>query len=77
MWLALKDKVTVNVDDVKSDPHYLSCSVETKSEIVIPLSDKEGNFIAELDIDSQGTAAFTKEIEKEMLDYCLSFSAHF
>jgi len=28
---------TVIVDDVRSDPRYLACSVETKSEIVVPI----------------------------------------
>src|ERR1035438_774095 len=28
---------TVVVDDVNSDPRYLACSLETKSEIVVPL----------------------------------------
>src|SRR5438132_9785107 len=28
---------TVVVDDVRSDPRYLACSVETKSEIVVPI----------------------------------------
>ena len=27
---------TVVVDDVASDPRYLACSIETKSEIVVP-----------------------------------------
>ena len=28
---------TVIVDDVNADPRYLSCSIETKSEIVVPI----------------------------------------
>jgi L-methionine (R)-S-oxide reductase len=28
---------TVIVDDVSADPRYLSCSIETKSEIVVPI----------------------------------------
>ncbi len=28
---------TVVVDDVNSDPRYLACSIETKSEIVVPI----------------------------------------
>ena len=28
---------TVVVDDVKNDPRYLACSLETKSEIVVPI----------------------------------------
>jgi len=32
---------TVIVDDVRSDPRYLACSVETKSEIVVPVFVRE------------------------------------
>ena len=28
---------TLVVDDVKSDPRYLACSIETRSEIVVPV----------------------------------------
>ena len=32
---------TVVVDDVNKDPRYLACSLETKSEIVVPIFAKE------------------------------------
>jgi len=32
---------TVVVDDVNNDPRYLACSIETRSEIVVPFSLKE------------------------------------
>ena len=51
---------TVIVDDVYSDPRYLSCSIKTKSEIVVPIS-AHGKIIGELDIDSHNPAAFTEE----------------
>jgi L-methionine (R)-S-oxide reductase len=51
---------TIIVDDVNSDPRYLACSVETKSEIVVPVFvDKK--VVGELDIDSHFPAAFTAE----------------
>ncbi len=49
---------TVIVDDVGSDPRYLSCSIETKSEIVVPIY-AHGKVIGEIDIDSHDPAAFT------------------
>jgi GAF domain-containing protein len=49
---------TVIVDDVGSDPRYLSCSIETKSEIVVPIY-ANGKVIGEIDIDSHEPAAFT------------------
>lgn len=49
---------TVLVDDVHSDPRYLSCSLETKSEIVVPIY-SAGRAVGEIDIDSHTPAAFT------------------
>jgi GAF domain-containing protein len=48
---------TVIVDDVNNDSRYLACSLETKSEIVVPIY-VAGNVVGELDIDSHFPAAF-------------------
>jgi L-methionine (R)-S-oxide reductase len=48
---------SVIVDDVHADPRYLSCSIETKSEIVVPIY-ANGQIIGEIDIDSHNPAAF-------------------
>jgi L-methionine (R)-S-oxide reductase len=47
------------VDDVSADPRYLSCSIETKSEIVVPIYAR-GKVIGEIDIDSHDAAAFSE-----------------
>ncbi len=49
---------TVIVDDVNSDPRYLSCSIQTRSEIVVPIYVK-GKVVGEIDIDSHDLGAFT------------------
>ena len=49
---------TVIVDDVAADPRYLSCSIDTRSEIVVPIYVR-GRVIGEIDIDSHDPAAFT------------------
>jgi GAF domain-containing protein len=49
---------TVVVDDVHADPRYLSCSIKTKSEIVVPVY-AHGKVIGEIDIDSHLPAAFS------------------
>jgi len=54
---------TVVVDDVHADPRYLSCSIKTKSEIVVPIS-AHGKVIGEIDIDSHTPAAFTQSDRK-------------
>ena len=59
---------TVVVDDVSKDPRYLACSLETKSEIVVPVF-VNGKVVGELDIDSHFPAAFTAE-HQELVQYC-------
>jgi L-methionine (R)-S-oxide reductase len=54
---------TVVVDDVASDPRYLACSLETKSEIVVPVFVR-GKVAGELDIDSHFHAAFGPDDRK-------------
>ena len=51
---------TVVVDDVSADPRYLSCSIETKSEIVAPIRVHDV-IVGEIDIDSHTAAAFDGE----------------
>jgi len=51
---------TVIVGDVNADPRYLSCSISTKSEIVVPIY-AHGKVIGEIDIDSHDPAAFTSD----------------
>jgi L-methionine (R)-S-oxide reductase len=48
---------TVVVDDVSADPRYLSCSIRTKSEIVVPIFART-EIIGEIDVDSHDFAAF-------------------
>ena len=57
---------TVVVDDVHADPRYLSCSLKTKSEIVVPIR-AQGKVIGEIDIDSHTPAAFT-EVDRIFLE---------
>lgn len=59
---------TVVVDDVHSDPRYLACSLETKSEIVVPIFVRD-KVVGELDIDSHFPAAFTFN-DRELVEYC-------
>ncbi len=51
---------TVIVDDVNTDPRYLACSLETRSEIVVPIV-RDGHILGEIDIDSDIPAAFTEQ----------------
>lgn len=57
---AATGRATIVVDDVHSDPRYLACSIETRSEIVVPIiaAGSNGRVLGELDIDSDRPAAF-------------------
>jgi len=59
---------TVVVDDVHNDARYLACSLETKSEIVVPVFVR-GQVAGELDIDSHFPAAFGFG-DRELVEYC-------
>jgi GAF domain-containing protein len=59
---------TVVVDDVKKDPRYLACSLETKSEIVVPIFVR-GKVVGELDIDSHFPAAFGAD-DQQLVEHC-------
>lgn len=50
------------VDDVKAQDNYIACSINVKSEIVIPLFVNNQN-IGQIDIDSHTAKAFDKEDE--------------
>lgn len=55
----VREKKTIVVPDVSIDPRYLSCSLTTKSEIVVPIFDSNGRVVAEIDVDSEVPAAFS------------------
>ena len=62
-------KETIIVDDVNDDPRYLACSVDTRSEIVVPILSGRGqnDVLGEIDVDSDRRAAFGQD-DKEMLE---------
>jgi L-methionine (R)-S-oxide reductase len=64
---AASEKMTIIVDDVNADPRYLACSLETRSEIVVPIM-RDGEVLGEIDIDSDRLAAFG-EADRELLEH--------
>ncbi|MEW5875330.1 MAG: GAF domain-containing protein [Candidatus Zixiibacteriota bacterium] len=58
---------TVIVPDVNADPRYLACSLETRSEIVVPIFDAEDKVLGEIDIDSDLPDAFS-ELDQRFLE---------
>ena len=57
---------TVVVEDVNADPRYLSCSIKTRSEIVVPVY-VDGRAVGEIDVDSHTPAAFS-EVDRLFLE---------
>ncbi len=66
---------TVVVDDVSKDSRYLACSLETKSEVVVPVFVK-GKVVGELDIDSHFLAAFHAD-DRSLVEYCAQVVGRF
>jgi putative methionine-R-sulfoxide reductase with GAF domain len=63
---AARVKETVLVDDVSADTEYIACSLQTRSEIVVPIM-RDGRVFGEIDIDSDVPAAFTAR-DREFLE---------
>ena len=57
--VALSNKNFI-VDDVSAQDNYIACSLDVKSEIVIPLFVK-GNNIGQIDIDSNNLQSFSEK----------------
>jgi L-methionine (R)-S-oxide reductase len=63
---AASEKATIIVDDVNADPRYLACSIDTQSEIVVPIM-RNRVVLGEIDIDSDQRAAFG-DADRELLE---------
>lgn len=57
---------TVLVEDVAAEDNYLACSLETRSEIVVPIRVR-GVYHAQIDVDSHTPAAFD-EVDRRALE---------
>ena len=55
------------VDDVSSESNYISCNINVKSEIVVPLF-VNGKNIGQIDIDSNTTDPFT-DVDERFLEF--------
>jgi GAF domain-containing protein len=54
---AVREDRTVIVDDVRTDPNYLACFLETRAEIVVPIR-HDGRVVGEIDIDGNSVKAY-------------------
>lgn len=67
-WAGINQGTSIVVKDVEAFPGHIACDCRSKSEVVIPLRNKEGAIIGVLDIDSKDLNAFDEvdaaELEK-------------
>ena len=63
---AARLKQTQLVDDVDAFPGHIACASSTRSELVVPCFNRQGEVFAVLDIDSDQPAFFTKAHQ----DFC-------
>lgn len=54
------------VDDVDAFPGHIACASSTRSELVLPVFDRNGAVMAVFDIDSDQSGAFTRTDAEEL-----------
>jgi GAF domain-containing protein len=54
---AVRERRTLNVSDVRADPRYIACSLQTRSELVAPIW-RGDRIIGEIDVDSDQAGSF-------------------
>lgn len=67
---AIREKRTIVVGDVGSDPRYLTAFGSTLSEIIVPVMDEtSGAVLGTIDVESERKNAFSAE-DQVMLEEC-------
>jgi|TARA_A100001011_G_scaffold399007_1_gene505708 L-methionine (R)-S-oxide reductase len=64
---------TLEIGNVKEEENYIACSLETQSEIVVPIY-KNGKLIGQLDIDSHSKNPFKPEDHIFLENICRSIA---
>ena len=65
---AIAKKRTVNVGDVAADPRYLTALGSTRSEIIVPISNDQGEVVGTIDVESERSNAFDQSTERLLED---------
>ncbi len=67
---AVAQRKTVNVGEVANDPRYLTALSTTRSEIIVPVFDRQReNVVGTIDIESEHPHAFSEEVQA-VLEAC-------
>ncbi len=61
---AAAERRTVIVADVGKFPGHIACDARSRSEIVVPVTNKKGDLLAVLDIDSEHLDSFDEEDQR-------------
>jgi L-methionine (R)-S-oxide reductase len=59
--LAARERRTQIVPDVSAFPGHITCDPRSRSEIVVPVFDREGQLLAVFDVDSERPDSFDRE----------------
>src|SRR6202011_4437573 len=65
---AIAKKRTVNVGDVGADPRYLTALRSTRSEIIVPILNDQGEVVGTIDVESERSNAFDRSTERLLGD---------
>ncbi|MBO6575766.1 MAG: GAF domain-containing protein [Rhodothermales bacterium] len=74
---AAESRQTQLVPDVELFPGHIACSSSTRSEIVVPVLNPEGQVIAVLDVDSNRDDAFDTTDQAYLEDLCEELGRRF
>jgi len=66
-WAGINEQKPIVVPDVEKFPGHIACDSRSKSEIVLPVKDKEGNIIGVLDVDSNEYNQFDEVDEAQLI----------
>lgn len=70
-----ESRETMIVQDVTAEANYLACSLDVRSEIVVPIL-AGGAFVAQLDVDSHVVSAITEDDRALCEGICAALAAH-
>jgi L-methionine (R)-S-oxide reductase len=65
-WACINSNRSIIVPDVDAFPGHIACDSRTRSEIVVPIRNENGNIIGVLDIDSREPDHFKDEDLKSL-----------
>jgi putative methionine-R-sulfoxide reductase with GAF domain len=70
---AIREKSTVVVGDVRSDPRYLTAFGSTLSEIIIPILDpRDSRVVGTIDVESERANAFSATDQRKLEECALA-----